>query len=432
MLSTAVDSRGTGALSLVRIVIGVLILVTAGIALCWARRRLIVPSFLAGPTLAHQISHVLSGGAKEILLVGPPRTRKDEAVIKAVRRATGKAPAERIRLLDKELTNDYIESEVARINLLASENNGARLAPDGRLWIHISNLESQLMNATSRTQVLKLLEQLREGRDDLPQKVLVVTTSVDPIANFEEVFDTERKGVYDDVIPEVGLSRSSLILSRFLRCYVPILCDKSADKRWQKWLNYRPEDWKDTLALEAEGYEPLLEIAAELARCEWTDGHPSLDELARAFTARAQATYQLLWTSCTRSEKLVLIQLAQEGLVNPKCHDVVARLMAKGMVVSKPGLTVFNYTFRQFLRGIERDQVVTEWERVEGTGLWVTAGRLVGSGLLAGGLFFLLTQDLSVQSLLPIISGTGVFGLPIVRELMAYFSSRSSDAPRAA
>ncbi len=62
----------------------------------------------------------------------------------------------------------------------------------------------------------------------------------------------------------------------------------------------------------------------------------------------------------------------------------------------------------------------------------MTAGRLVGSSLLAGGLFFLLTQDLSVQSLLPIISGTGVFGLPIVRELLARFSGGSSSGPRAA
>ena len=98
---------------------------------------------------------------------------------------------------------------------------------------------------------------------------------------------------------------------------------------------------------------------------------------------------------------------------------VVARLISKGLVVTTPGLSVFNFTFRRFLRGIERNQIVTEWEHMEGTGLWVTAGRLVGSSMILGGLFFFLTQDFPVQSLLPIVSGTGLFSLPLVRDLVS-------------
>jgi hypothetical protein len=35
-----------------------------------------------------------------------------------------------------------------------------------------------------------------------------------------------------------------------------------------------------------------------------------------------------------------------------------------------------------------------------------------------GVLFFFLTQDFPVQSLLPILSGTGLFGLPVIREFV--------------
>jgi hypothetical protein len=59
--------------------------------------------------------------------------------------------------------------------------------------------------------------------------------------------------------------------------------------------------------------------------------------------------------------------------------------------------------------------VIQEWEWTEGRGLWVTAGRLIGSSVVAGGIFYLLTQDVSVQSLIPVVSGTGLFGTPIVR-----------------
>jgi len=103
-------------------------------------------------------------------------------------------------------------------------------------------------------------------------------------------------------------------------------------------------------------------------------------------------------------------------------------LVAKGLITERPAPTIFNYTFRAFLREIERDQVVHEWERMEGSGLWVVAGRLIASTLVAGGLFYLLTQDFSVQTLLPIISGSGFFGVPLIRDLLARVSMKPGAA----
>ena len=137
----------------------------------------------------------------------------------------------------------------------------------------------------------------------------------------------------------------------------------------------------------------------------------------------------MLWSSCTRSEKLVLVQLAQEGFVNPKSREVVAQLVSKGLIIQRPALAVFNYTFRAYLRNIERDHIIQEWERMEGAGLWQVSGRLIASLLLASGIFFLVTQDFPVQSLLPIISGSGLFGLPLVRTIMAHFSSKAPGSP---
>ncbi len=226
MLSAALES-GIGPVSVPKLLIAIAILACSAAALCWARRKLSVPCFVPAPTLGDQMARLSPKGPEAILLVGPPRTRKDEAVFEAITAVTGKPPAERLHLLDRKEDAENA-ADVARINALAQQDDGARLAPDGRLWIHISNLEAQLSNAVARTNALKLLEQLRDERDGAVAKVLIVTTNIDPIANFEEVFETERKGIYDDVVPEVGLNRSSLILSRFRRCYVPILCERSA------------------------------------------------------------------------------------------------------------------------------------------------------------------------------------------------------------
>jgi hypothetical protein len=90
--------------------------------------------------------------------------------------------------------------------------------------------------------------------------------------------------------------------------------------------------------------------------------------------------------------------------------------------------TIFNHTFRDFLVDIERSGVVQEWERMEGQGLWQVSGRLIGASLLAGGLFYLLTQDFTPQSLVPIVSGTGMFGAPLFRTIVAKLSGKSLDA----
>ena len=411
-----------------RIVLGIVTLVGALWALVWARKKLLAPAFLAPQTFEESIDG-LPSGTEVVLLIGPPRTRKDQAVYEKVRAVAHAHEPHRIHLLDRELKDEDITAEIKRLNVLIRIGQ-APIADDGRVWVHVSNLESQLVSAASRSSVLKLLEKLIDERDTGVPRVVIVTTSVDPVANFKEIFNEERKGIYDDVVPEVELSRSSLLLSRFRRCYLPARCELTAQERWENWLNYVPSKWAETVRLEAHGYEPLEGIIREIRSSAWQKNNPSLDELSRSFTARAEAVYQLLWTSCTRSEKLVLIQLAQEGMVNPKCYEVVGRLVAKGIVVTKPGLTVFNYTFRRFLRGIERGHVVAEWEHMEGSGLWVTAGRLVGSSMIVGGAFFFLTQDFPVQSLLPIVSGTGLFGIPLVRDIVTRLAGgRSGTAP---
>jgi hypothetical protein len=326
-------------------------------------------------------------------------------------------------LLDAVITPDFISNTRRDIdNLLATQGDRV-LDSKKRLWIHVSNLETQLVGVESRKQVLQLMEKLLERGPTQPPRVVAVTSSVDPVAHFEEIFRDEREGTYEDFIPEVELSRSSLLLSRFRRCYVRI-----QPKQTNPWRNYEPTKWRKVLAWEVAGYEPLSQIEEEVERAFPGAGSVSLDDLAHAITTRALAVYQLLWTSCTRREKLALIQLAQEGFVTCQSSDMFAALAAKGLITDGRPPAVFNYTFRAFLRNIERSHVVQEWERMDGNGLWVVVGRLTAGTLVAGAVFFLLTQDYSVESLLPIVSGTGVFGVPLVRSLFARVTGKVTGA----
>jgi hypothetical protein len=254
---------------------------------------------------------------------------------------------------------------------------------------------------------------------------LIVTTTIDPSTHFSEIFQEERQDIYKTSVPEVELNRWSLVLSRIRRCYIAAV----GKSPWHSWYFYDPTKWRETLDLETSNHRLLSAVGSELKRA-WVHEHSiAMDDLRRAIRSRADTCYQLLWTSCTRSEKLVLIQLAQEGLINPKSRETLDELIAKGIVIPGAAPTLFNLTFRDFLQDIERTGVVQKWERMEGNGLWVISGRIVASVLAVGGAFYFLTQGFSVQSVLPIITGTGFLGVPLVKNVAGLLSSKKDAAP---
>lgn len=388
--------------------LGMLISVATLIAVIWARKRLLGYSTTPVHAFDDGVPGLTAKGDHAVLVIGPPQVGKDGAATALIRSAPGLGCG-RIRLLDANLTEEVIKSRVRRWR-----EQALRGQVPTRLWLHLSNLEAQLIDPGKRKAVLELLEQLFARLPAGWSYSIVVTSTIDPVAHFVEIFGSERQGIYNDAIPEVDLSRSASTLSRFRRTYVRIP-PTSIDP----WLNYKPSGWKETLEWEVSRYAPLAPIAHDLSLLWGKRKRVPAEELSRAVADRALPVYHLLWASCTRREKLALIQLAQEGFVTCQSADLVSALIAKGIIREWPVPATFNFTFRSFLRDIERDEVVQEWERMSGSGLWVVAGRLIGSSLIAGGMFFLLTQNYSVESILPIVSGTGLFSVPLIRNLVA-------------
>jgi hypothetical protein len=409
--------------------LGLGILAAVLVAVYSASQKLIPAPMVRPPLLQEEdVLAVQAAKYEGIILIGAPRMAKDRTIETAVHKITHRS-VHRIPLLDAELSKAFIETKLEEVRKLPTTGKDGYVDSQGCIWVLVSNLESQLVTAESRTLVLQLLEKLFEAATDDPRRVVIVSSAFDPIAHFEEIFEHEREGIYKDPIPEVELSRSSLVLSRFRRRYLPVFCPETREPPvWENWLRYNPSKWPHTAQVELRAYTPLLGLEKEI-RSAWHESKVPLEMLAHTVKNKAHVYYELLWTSCTRSEKLVLIQLAQEGFVNPKSRETMTQLIAKGLITEHGA--IFNYTFRGFLRGIERSHVIHAWESMEGSGLWVVAGRLIASSMVAGGVFYLLTQDFSVQSLLPIISGTGVFEVPIVRNLLARVSGKPASVDTA-
>jgi hypothetical protein len=73
-----------------------------------------------------------------------------------------------------------------------------------------------------------------------------------------------------------------------------------------------------------------------------------------------------VWDLCSRDEKLVLIQLAEEGLVNPKNVGILRRLSRRRLVTLEPRFRLINDSFREFVLAVEPPERVAQWEG-EGT-----------------------------------------------------------------
>jgi hypothetical protein len=232
----------------------------------WARRRLMTASAVGAATFENVLKLISSEGNQGIMLVGPPRMRKDRLVKDAVtaharlkKPPDGPEPIYRITL-DVTIDAAFLKTTLAEVS--RRSKLPALLDAKKRLWIHVSNLETQLVTAERRAAVLELLEKLLERPDGQPCRVVVATTTIDPIAHFHEIFTKEREGIYDDDIPEVELSRSSLLLSRFRRCYLPIPTNRGRDP----WWNYDPTTWQRTLDWEAAGYPRLWRLRTRSRR----------------------------------------------------------------------------------------------------------------------------------------------------------------------
>ncbi len=136
------------------------------------------------------------------------------------------------------------------------------------------------------------------------------------------------------------------------------------------------------IALEESGYLTLL----------------TEDHIISRVGAEAQLHYRQLWSHCTTDEKLVLVQLAEHGIVNPKSFGWVMDLMNRGLVVRTPDLRLMNESFKRFvLQETKRSQIL-EWQEEMGPSAWSVLKWLLPLPLLLLAGFLFITQRDAVSN----------------------------------
>jgi hypothetical protein len=141
------------------------------------------------------------------------------------------------------------------------------------------------------------------------------------------------------------------------------------------------------------------------------------EQLLEELGERAQGYYGVIWTSCSRDERVVLGHLAEEGLVNAKNRRIVRRLMARGLIQRDPNLCLMNETFRRFVVSPAcRDQVLS-LEQAAGRSAWDRFHWPFSAALAACAALILITQQELLDSTVAAVTGVTA-GLPTLLKLL--------------
>jgi hypothetical protein len=131
----------------------------------------------------------------------------------------------------------------------------------------------------------------------------------------------------------------------------------------------------------------------------------------------AAAYYVGLWDACSEAEKLVLVQLAFENVVNPKQSVVILRLLERGLLRRDPALRLFNRSFALFITRVRDPAEVSEWERPTTGFSWTDTRWVLFGFLLIGSLFLWATQRELFNTSVMFLSAAAA-GLPAVLKML--------------
>jgi hypothetical protein len=149
------------------------------------------------------------------------------------------------------------------------------------------------------------------------------------------------------------------------------------------------------------------------------------EQLLDEISERAEDYYSVLWRTCTPNEQLVLMQIAQTGLVNGKTRKDVRRLLARGLLRRDPQLGIMNETFRRFVFGqCSTSALARQLEQNLAGDAWNRFRVPFFAAIAVVMLFFFTTQRQTFDATIALVGGLAA-GLPTFLKTLSGLGQRS-------
>jgi hypothetical protein len=329
----------------------------------------------------------------QIMLIGPPSSGRNSVAKGWFKKG---APIYYIDFLNE------ISVEAAKLDALDVNGNDLKGKP-----IIINNFDHRSDDAKLNLEKLALMEKLIRYRNEMQiQERLVLITH----------YGTDQfMQLYQAKMEQLRLEKADAKA-------IADLAD--AMERWQSILyefvnktmslEYTPSD--DFIERELNiGYSlPRFIPHIKSYREQLKKQEPDMSEadvqqkLIDAIINSAQNYYFAVWNACTPSERLLMFDLAEDGLVNTKNETLMADLVDKGLLRTEPTLRLFNRSFSQFvLENIPEEEGAKLEKLAKGDGLWGTYQIIVAFIIFAILIFLSFAEKEVMAKILGIISLAG-------------------------
>ena len=179
---------------------------------------------------------------------------------------------------------------------------------------------------------------------------------------------------------------------------------------------------KEDKTLREECYHPNLRGIYQSIRSQSSQKHLDSNEIIQLVKSRANAIYQHMWNLCSRAEKIMLVELAHENLVNPNNWDLARRLKQRGYLRRDPFHRIFNESFKQFILRMERVENIESW-RQDSASTWHNIRAPLFVVVIGAIIFLAFTQPSFFNSVFA-FAAAGTASLPfLVNLIMAKLKS---------
>lgn len=196
-------------------------------------------------------------------------------------------------------------------------------------------------------------------------------------------------------------ARWQAVLSHFYAIFYPLQKVQLSKQAIMKEFDIEEDTWKQNRhyyefiekecnhGLFLQNLRPTMYSLVDIANKD----HLTLEELSEKVKSLAYTYYASIWSTCSKDERFLIYDLAEDGLVNVKNAPSIIHLIYKGVFYQKRTLSIMNRSFRNFvLTYVTPEEVRAMRKETLNYGTWSSVKGPILLVLAIGLLFLLYTQ----------------------------------------
>jgi hypothetical protein len=271
---------------------------------------------------------------KNIMLVGPPYSGRNRLAKSLI--STDK------KLIYIDFLND-VEKEAEKVQEMIGAYDESEAQP-----IIINNFDYRVYDFDRNRKKLKIIEQIIRFRNEqqIEERLIFIchfgtSQLIDIYLN--QIRDLKRIKANASEIEQLeqDMYGWESVLFGFITHIVALSQNYSYD-----WIDRELDHGSELQQLNAQ--VRLFEKRIDESNIVLSE-YEKRERIIDAIRDMAQNLYYSIWSSCTRAERFLLYDMAQDGLVNSKSEKVIVSLVRKGILTPEPSLTIFNVSFSRFV-----------------------------------------------------------------------------------